>query len=556
MINIRILCSIFCLVSVQMAFSKSLLADKQNYSLDKAYSISKEFGQAKSPGSSKTSFFMLINFGGASVDIWSVFTDKICFDNVPQRQSGKFKFVCNNGDEILGSFSFVGDGIIRSKLSIEGNKPETYMINLNKRFNKDEITDFYKGTLIEDKNSNASEDSKIAALQSQLEQERLEKERAKQEAAALALKKAEEEKQKELAALQAQLDQERLEKERAKQEAAALALKKAEEEKQKELAALQAQLDQERLEKEKAKQDVAALATETKNSAAILHETTNDKQSSNLFITNEGISKTTNKQVEVVNSPEQAQIFINEIQSSIAMYMAIAKVIDQQPPSMKKRVLKTVENEINRLRKEKETLQQLLTKRFSTPIKPTNANLQVSAFRASDTFPKIPFYVPGTNEIGEMLAVPRITDEGFLEYQFDFLDPLSSFEKVRERISIRNDDIDLFIDALIKIDEWTIVAQENGLTRRFEKTAGCIPSGACDSKKQGVSSTEVVFQVYEDGSTAGRIQRNKGLFSVGYNMSVESSILLSAYLTYMREAGSKEFNIGVMSDKQVDALFE
>jgi hypothetical protein len=508
MFNIRVFFSIFCLVVVQLAFSKPLLADKQNYSLDKAYSISKEFGQAKSPGSSKTSFFMLINFGGGTVDIWSVFTDKICFDNVPQRQSGKFKFVCNNGVEILGSFSFVGDGIIRAKLSIEDDKPGTYMINLNKRFNKDEITDFYKGNLIEDKNTNASEDSKIAALQSQLEQERLEKEKAKQEAAALALKKAEEEKQKEL-------------------------------------AALQAQLDQERLEKEKAKQDVAALATET-----------NDKQSSNLFITNEGISKTTNKQVEVVNSPEQAQIFINEIQSSIVMYMAIAKVIDQQPPSMKKRVLKTVENEINRLRKEKETLQQLLTKRFSTPIKPTNANLQVSAFRASDTFPKIPFYVPGTNEIGEMLAVPRITDEGFLEYQFDFLDPLSSFEKVRERISIRNDDIDLIIDALVKIDEWTIVAQENGLTRRFEKTAGCIPSGACDSKKQGVSSTEVIFQVYEDGSTAGRIQRNKGLFSVGYNMSVESSILLSAYLTYMREAGSKEFNIGVMSDKQVDALFE
>jgi len=545
MFNIRVFFSIFCLVVVQLAFSKPLLADKQNYSLDKAYSISKEFGQAKSPGSSKTSFFMLLNVGGATVGIWSVFTDKICFDNVPQRQSGKFKFVCNNGVEILGSFSFVGDGIIRAKLSIEDDKPGTYMINLNKRFNKDEITDFYKGNLIEDKNTNASEDSKIAALQSQLEQERLEKEKAKQEAAALALKKAEEEKQKELAALQAQLEQERLEKEKAKQEAAALALKKAEEEKQKELAALQAQLDQERLEKEKAKQDVAALATET-----------NDKQSSNLFITNEGISKTTNKQVEVVNSPEQAQIFINEIQSSIVMYMAIAKVIDQQPPSMKKRVLKTVENEINRLRKEKETLQQLLTKRFSTPIKPTNANLQVSAFRASDTFPKIPFYVPGTNEIGEMLAVPRITDEGFLEYQFDFLDPLSSFEKVRERISIRNDDIDLIIDALVKIDEWTIVAQENGLTRRFEKTAGCIPSGACDSKKQGVSSTEVIFQVYEDGSTAGRIQRNKGLFSVGYNMSVESSILLSAYLTYMREAGSKEFNIGVMSDKQVDALFE
>ena len=60
---------------------------------------------------------------------------------------------------------------------------------------------------------------------------------------------------------------------------------------------------------------------------------------------------------------------------------------------------------------------------------------------------------------------------------------------------------------------------------------------------------------YEDGSTAGRIQRNKGKFAVGYNMSVESSILLSAYLTYIKEAGSKEFNIGVMTDKEVEQLF-
>ena len=77
----------------------------------------------------------------------------------------------------------------------------------------------------------------------------------------------------------------------------------------------------------------------------------------------------------------------------------------------------------------------------------------------------------------------------------------------------------------------------------------------CKEKKQGVSSTEVVFQIYEDGSTAGRIQRNKGKFVVGYNMSVESSILLSAYLIYMRDVGATEFNIGVMSDDEVKGLF-
>ena len=107
-----------------------------------------------------------------------------------------------------------------------------------------------------------------------------------------------------------------------------------------------------------------------------------------------------------------------------------------------------------------------------------------------------------------------------------------------------------------KIDEWTIIAQENNVTRRLAKTAACIPVDGCEVKQAGASSTEVIFQIYEDGSTSGRIQLNKGKFNVGYNMSVESSILLQAYLIYMKEVGAEEFNIGVMSDSEVLDLFE
>ena len=255
-------------------------------------------------------------------------------------------------------------------------------------------------------------------------------------------------------------------------------------------------------------------------------------------------------------TPQDAQLFANDIQASIVMFMAIADVIKKQPPSLKDRVLGVVDNEIARLRAEKEMLQQQLSSRFSTPIRPSNANLTVSAFRAADTFPKIPFYVPGTNEIGEMLIIPRVTDDGFLKYKFDFLDPTATYDRVRDTISIPHDSVDAVITGLQKVDEWTNVAQENNINRRVEKSAACVPEGKCENKKQGVSSTEVMFQIYEDGSTAGRIQRNKGKYSVGYNMSVESSILLSAYLTYMRDVGAKEFNIGVMSDEEVKNLFE
>ena len=255
-------------------------------------------------------------------------------------------------------------------------------------------------------------------------------------------------------------------------------------------------------------------------------------------------------------SSEEAQQYADEIQASIVMYLAIKEVVARQPVSMRERVLGVVDGQIARLTEQKERLQQTLTARFATPIRPSNANLSVSAFRASDTFPKVPFYVPGTNEIGEMLLVPRISDEGYLNYQFDFLDPTTTYDKVRDSLLISHEDIDVLIEGLAKIDEWTVVSQENGVTRRLAKTAACLPEGACEVKETGTSSTEIIFQIYEDGSTSGRIQLNKGRFNMGYNMSVESSILLHAYLIYMRDAGEKEFDIGVMTDDEVLDMFK
>jgi len=322
-----------------------------------------------------------------------------------------------------------------------------------------------------------------------------------------------------------------------------------------EIAELRAQLEAERLAREKAELETQKLAQASATQPVTV------ATSSSVSMTNTASEQTVRVSASAskwqnASSPEEAQAFANDIQASIVMFMAIAEVIEKQPPTLKDRVLGIVTSEIKRLQSEKELLQAQLTNRFSTPIRPTNANLSVSAFRAADTFPKIPFYVPGTNEIGEMLVVPRITDEGYLQYQFDFLDPTATYDKVRDSISIEHKNVDLMIGGLQKVDEWTLVAQENGVTRRVEKTSACIPDGACENKVQGVSSTEVVFQIYEDGSTAGRIQRNKGQFSTGYNMSVESSILLSAYLTYMRDVGSKEFNIGVMTDDEVKDLFQ
>ena len=268
------------------------------------------------------------------------------------------------------------------------------------------------------------------------------------------------------------------------------------------------------------------------------------------------IDATVRARLARIASPSEAQAYLSEVQGRITMFLAISQVVQAKPLSRRDRVLSVVDGEIARLQAEKNFLQQQLSAKFSTPIRPANANLGVSAFRAADTFPKIPYYVPGTNEFGEMLVVPRVSDVGTLQYDFDFIDPVANYAKVRDRIEVAHEDIDGLIMGLDKVDEWTAVAQENSINRRIEKTASCIPDGQCAVKKPGVASTEVIFQIYEDGSTAGRIQRNKGLFVAGYNMSVESSILLSAYLIYMKEVGAKEFQIGVMSDDQVKDLFQ
>ena len=265
---------------------------------------------------------------------------------------------------------------------------------------------------------------------------------------------------------------------------------------------------------------------------------------------------TSSKKWENPQTVMEAQRFIDEIQATIVMYMAIESVVKEQPRTLQDSILSVVQDEIRKLQNQKVISQKHLSKKFITPIKPSNANLQVSAFRASDTFPKVPFYIPGSNEIGETLVTPRVSDEGYLNYQFDFIDPLASYDKVRDTVSIAHDDIDPLITGMGKIDEWTNIAKENGVNRRISKTAACIPAEACDVKKPGISSTELLFQVYEDGSTSGRMQLNKGQFNVGYNMSVESTILLQAYLIYMRDIGSKEFNVGVMSDEAILEMFD
>ena len=90
-----------------------------------------------------------------------------------------------------------------------------------------------------------------------------------------------------------------------------------------------------------------------------------------------------------------------------------------------------------------------------------------------------------------MLIIPRVTDDGFLTYQFDFIDPVVINNNVRDSIQIYNKSAKkVIILGLNKIDEWTDIARLEGITgRRIEKRAVCFPDANC-AEKVGTSSTK------------------------------------------------------------------
>jgi len=197
-----------------------------------------------------------------------------------------------------------------------------------------------------------------------------------------------------------------------------------------------------------------------------------------------------------------------------------------------------------------------VNQKYGTPVRPTNGNLGITAVKASEVFPRVPYYIPGTAEEGELWIKPYVSDGGILSYDFNFTTEQSEFEKIQETIVFVTDNLTSLEESMVKINEWSDTAQEKGVRRRFEKVASCFPAAQCQEKIEGNSSTEIVFLIYEDGATATSIRRNKGRFAKGYNLSVESGLLLAAYASYMNELGSKEFFAATVSDAELDSLFE
>lgn len=229
-----------------------------------------------------------------------------------------------------------------------------------------------------------------------------------------------------------------------------------------------------------------------------------------------------------------------------------AKAVDESST----RKLTTVIERMEQLRSTIRKVKKETKGKYGTPIKPTNANLGVTAVKASEVFPRVPYYIPGTDETGEMWVKPYVTDGGVLMYDFNFVASHSDFERIKDTIEMSSKNVRSVAEALVKVTKWSDVAISKGMRRRYQKSAVCFPQEMCGKSEAGNNSAEVIFMLYEDGSTAARLQENKGRFRSGYNLSVESGLLLSAYMDYMAEIGENEFEANTMTDKDLDMVFK
>ena len=120
-------------------------------------------------------------------------------------------------------------------------------------------------------------------------------------------------------------------------------------------------------------------------------------------------------------------------------------------------------------------------------------------------------------------------------FNLKFIDPKAEHDPTRGTIPMGVSDVEATQKALLEIVKWSKIAHENHIRRTYTQRAACFPSDKCPAengpKRDGMASTEIDFKVYEDGSTAGRIQRNKGLFEDGYNISIDSALMLQAYMS-------------------------
>jgi len=178
----------------------------------------------------------------------------------------------------------------------------------------------------------------------------------------------------------------------------------------------------------------------------------------------------------------------------------------------------------------------------------------LSGKKVAGIYPLIPFYTPGSGQVGELEIAPKATGKGVV-YNFNFVQHLNGSGDASNTMTINSADIDQVNFGINKSHEWAGLAEQKGLRQLHQKVASCFPEKMCDDDDSD-TPTKVLFMLYEDGSTAAKLQQKTSDTLFGYNLSIDSALLLASYLDYMKSKGEAEYSVGTMTDADLNSVFK
>jgi hypothetical protein len=103
--------------------------------------------------------------------------------------------------------------------------------------------------------------------------------------------------------------------------------------------------------------------------------------------------------------------------------------------------------------------------KHQTNIRPIDQDPYMTARKASEIYPRVPYYIPGTKEIGEFWVEPQVSDEGQLIFKFRFIDTSAKDERTRASIEMRPTELVRTQKALLKLFDWSETAHEKKIRK-------------------------------------------------------------------------------------------
>ncbi|HIP14994.1 MAG TPA: hypothetical protein EYG74_05855 [Sulfurimonas autotrophica] len=182
---------------------------------------------------------------------------------------------------------------------------------------------------------------------------------------------------------------------------------------------------------------------------------------------------------------------------------------------------------------------------------------------------KIQYYVPGSEDIGEMWVNWHIDDKEGPMMRLHFMDPTNKYDKEDYAIDVSLSPIEAPCDVnlnikptkdtspacrmvkdLLRTDKWGKIAEKQGLKRRYAKRASYI-----DGNASSTISTSVRFLVYEDGAMTAQIEQMKFGFPKQFNFTLTNALELAKYIEDTRKIAYTKWMNKTRTSEDLDALF-